>query len=295
MENIPQGKNKNTPVHLFILGTGRSGTQSAAQLLSTLSGCCVTHEKKPQLLQEGADYLSGKMAKEDIVDLLRLTRNVEALGGTRLSGESNLRLSFVLPALAEAFPEARYLWMVRDGRHTVSSYVHREYYHPRYRFKQWELQADQIGEMSAKEWSRINAFARCCWFWSYTNRTIQREAKQLNLNIHLCKIEDFDNELHNIFSFLGLEDQVPQRAPKVDVSSRYKLPWQFWSPHQRAIFKELAGTVMDEHYPGWSEKMEVSLGQELNAFLHRQVHGFSSLVRSATRPLRKKLGLVKKR
>lgn len=293
MDNITQDQNNNTPVHLFVLGTGRSGTQSTARLLDSLPGCCVVHEKKPELLQEGVDYLSGKMPQRDMVNLLRQTRSADSIGGERLSGESNLRLSFVLPALSEAFPEARYLWMLRDGRDTVSSYVHRKYYHPRYRFKEWELQAHEIGEMSEKEWTRMNPFSRCCWFWSYTNCTIQREAKRLNLKVHLCRIEDFDNELPNIFSFLGLKDKVPQQAPKVDASTR-KLPWRYWSPDQRAVFRELAGSVMDEHYSGWSEEMEVSPGQELNASLHRGVSGFLSLVRSSTRPLRTKLGLKRK-
>ena len=50
---------------------------------------------------------------------------------------------------------------------------------------------------------------------------------------------------------------------------------------------------MDEFYPGWSEQMELSFGQELNGFLYRRVENVLDLVASATRPLRERLNLTR--
>jgi hypothetical protein len=142
---------------VFVVGTGRSGTRTLAALLSSASGCRVVHEQDPPLLAEVCDHLAGRLSRRQMTDVLRRTRSVETIGGERLSGEANQRLSFVLPALAEAFPTARLVWLIRDGRTTVASMHHRKWYHPRETVERpgavrsWaihRLRGDEVGDLS---------------------------------------------------------------------------------------------------------------------------------------------------
>lgn len=288
-----------SPLQVFILGTGRSGSKTIADILSSIPGCSVVHESEPKLLREVVDYFTGHMSHKEMIDFLRQTRSVKSLGGTLLSGESNQRLSFVLPALAEAFPEARYLWVIRDGRKTVASLYHRDWYHPREseirspQLAGWvstRLHADHVGDMSEKQWRRLDTFGRCCWYWSYTNRLIHHEAQRLNLKIHICKLEQLYDELPSILPFLNLNVPTPKRIAKSNTTIGLKpMPWQHWSKKQRAIFTELAGQVMDDHYTRWHDEMPLSFGQELAGFIDRHIRE----IRKATRPIRVNLGLTK--
>ena len=138
----------SAPVQLFVVGTGRSGTRTIADLLDSFPGCTVEHERKPVLLTEVNEYLGRKRPRADMVALLKETRSTEAIGGERLSGEANQRLSFVLGPLAEAFPASRVIWLIRDGRPAVASMVHRGAFHPR----EHELRGD-----ATKEWATNSA------------------------------------------------------------------------------------------------------------------------------------------
>jgi hypothetical protein len=290
---------------VFVVGTGRSGTATLAAMLSTPPGCRVAHEHEPRLLAEVSDFLAGRLSHAQMVELLRRTRGPAAIGGTRLSGEANQRLSFILPALAEAFPAARLLWVLRDGRATVASMHHRKWYHPREAserppavagFATHRVQGDEVGDVSPAAWRRLDAFGRCCWYWAYTNRLIEREAARLGLPLLRLRLEDIDDHLDELAAFLDLGGALPRQAPRSNEATGGRpLSWRAWSPRQRATFAILAGAEMDRHYPGWRTDMRWTIGQEVRGLLTRVARASSVLVASHTRPLRARLGLIRGR
>jgi hypothetical protein len=252
------------PVHLFVLGTGRCGTETASAVLSGLPGCKIIHEHAPPLLSEVSDFLKGRMPEAELGRILRTTRSPEALGGERLAGESNQRLSFILPQLAPLFPQARYLWMIRDGRSNVASVFHRRWYDPReIRVREPQhapsalsrITADMVGEMTSAEWSALDGFARCCWYWSFTNREIQRRTAERGLNTLKVRLEDLDDRTGELLDFVGLGDQPvpPVKRANAAVHGRPLSP-EHWPSAWKSSFERLCGSVMDEHYPGWRER-----------------------------------------
>jgi hypothetical protein len=292
------------PIHVFVVGTGRSGTTTLAFLLSGVPGCRLVHERPPPLLGEVSDFLAGRLSHAAMVELLRRTRSPQAIGGTRMSGEANQRLSFVLPALAEAFPTARLIWVIRDGRDTVSSMLHRKWYHPREldlrppAVRGWvthRVHGDQVGEVSAAEWARLDPFARCCWYWAYTNRLIEREIGRLRLTALCLPIERLNARLPALWEFLGLDGPPPVQVPRSNTASGgTPLDWRLWSRREQAVFRAWCGPVMDRHYPGWREEMERGARGDLRAFATRQAYTLRSYLASSTRPLRRRLGLVRR-
>ena len=290
---------------VFVIGTGRSGTTTLARWLSTPAGCHVGHEQEPLLLAEVTDYLSGRLSHADLVALLRATRSTAALGGECLSGEANQRLSFVLPALAEAFPAARLVWIVRDGRTAIASMWHRRWYQPREAEErpaavqpwiQHRLRADQVGEMSTAEWEALDGFARCCWYWAYTNRHIERDLARLQLPALCVRIEDLDLRREELVAFLGSAAFLPRQLPRAnEATGGTPLPWRAWSPSERATFRRLCGPVMDRHYPDWEASFTWTASEEIGAALARSWYGLKLEAASRTRTWRARFGLTRGR
>jgi hypothetical protein len=291
----------SSPIHVFVVGTGRSGTKTLAEFLSSVPGCTVRHEHKPPLLAEVDAYVKRRLTKKKMVDLLRRTRAPEIIGGERLSGESNQRLSFVLPAVAETFPDARIIWLIRDGRDVVSSMQQRRVYHPQeaqFRpgaSREWSLtriQADEVGDLQPAEWAALDPFARSCWYWAYTNRLIGRDLTQLPLPSLLVKLEDIASSWPPIAEFLELPRVRPEAIPHSNRSRREPMRWQAWSRRQREIFRQLCGPLMDEHYPQWADEMILGFTEEIHALAARTITTARRSAADLTRPLRDRLGLI---
>lgn len=249
------------PVHLFVLGTGRCGTKTLATMLSRIPGCRVEHERPPPLLGEVTALIRGSMTDDDMVALLRDTRSPDAIGGDRVSGESNQRLSFIVPTLARAFPGARLLWIVRDGRENVASVHHRRWYDPREPELRQAHHAESaanrilgpdVGDIERARWDAMSGFERCCWYWSYTNRAIEQATSGLTLPTLCVRLEDLSARLDELLAFLGLpgDTQTELRAWNA-ARHGLPLPTRHWSDAQRKAFETICGPVMDRHYPGW--------------------------------------------
>lgn len=222
------------------------------------------------LLPEVSGYLTGSLPHNEMVRLLSRTRGHSHPDATRLIGESNQRLSFVLPALAEAFPDARYLWVIRDGRRAVASMHCRYWYHRREArlrhpaLEPWaahRIHADIVNDMTSERWRSLDPFARCCWYWAYTNRLIADQAATLGLNLLRVSLEGFTTTLPSVLDFLDLSDLAPADVPHANKTHsgpsarwwRSPIPWSDWTVGRRRTFDEFAGPVMDRYYAGWRD------------------------------------------
>jgi hypothetical protein len=110
----------------FVVSTGRCGSKSIADLLNASPDCVCVHELEPRLISEATAYLYGDLRHEEAVTLLRSTRPSTRNG--KQFGESNHKLSYLIPAINAAFPDAKFVWLVRDGRRTVESMYKRGWY-----------------------------------------------------------------------------------------------------------------------------------------------------------------------
>jgi hypothetical protein len=288
------------PVRVFVVGTGRSGTMTLADLLSSVPGVTVEHEHEPKLLAEITEYAEGRLEHERMVELLRSTRAPAELGGELISGESHNQLSFVLPALAEACPDARIVWLIRDGRAVVASLGGRNIYHPRELelrtpgTEEWALtriRGDAVGDVSGERWYELDAFGRCCWYWGYTHRTIARELGRLPLESMRVRLEDLPSIWPDLRDFCTLPASAVADLPHANRSARAPMAWQHWSKAQRTVFRDLCGAVMDEHYPGWEQDQRRSIGEGVLSWtvrtktvLRRSAPRWSRLLHARLRP-----------
>jgi hypothetical protein len=249
---------------VFVLGTGRSGTRSTAALLSRFAGVHVTHQLQPPLLAEVTDHLADRIDLGVLVDLLRRTRGGPAPDGIRVLGESNQRLSFLLGPLHTAFPRAKFLWIIRDGRDAAASMHHRLWYEPdesRRRPRDlalWvanRIHGDLAGDMTAAAWRTLTPFAKCCWYWSYTNRLIPQEQATLGLDLLPVRLDELATRMPAVLDFLGVPGAEPvAHVPAGRPAARWwrrPVSWRHWTREQHTAFETQAGAVMDHHFTGW--------------------------------------------
>lgn len=257
----------------FVLSTGRAGSRTMASVLSQSPDCECLHEPEPRLIAETVRFRCGQISLE------RMTKLLAGRGATqipdRVYGEANNRLSLVVPALRAAYPEARFVWLVRDGRDFVASADQRGWYHPPEEGKQpneWEatrLRGDLVGSVPAERWEAWSPFERICWSWTYVNRLIRDELDVSGAESFPLRLEELPAAVDDLADFLGIErapwaigrhnaraDEAAdpagrsERANRVDSIST----WHSWDAERRARFEEHCGDLMDELYPGWRDE-----------------------------------------
>lgn len=250
----------------FVLNSGRAGSKTVAKVLSQSSGCRCLHEPEPRLVAEATRYRYGEVEHDVVVDLLRRTRTEDR---DVLRGETNNKLALLVPALHDAFADAKYVWLVRDGRDTVASMVQRGWYAPSEdderasAWQRWRPQGDRLG-VSAAAWASWDQFERVCWAWAWVNGLIEEDLAAVGQDRSTTvRLEELGAALPGLADFLGLEpfaatiDRANRRSTderaadnRTNVVGRVET-WQDWDERQREVFTRHAGALMDRHYTAW--------------------------------------------
>jgi glycosyltransferase involved in cell wall biosynthesis/Tfp pilus assembly protein PilF len=254
---------RNAP--FFILSTGRSGTTSISRYFSAHAACECLHEPDPRLIHESSAYRYGEFDHNRLVEILRDTRFV--LDPSSIYGESNQTLSLIIPALNSAFPDAKYVWLIRSGLDVVASAVGRnwyaglsvngkEYENSLLIEKAWidgRIQGDRCGDIPADEWIRLTSFEKCCWYWGYINRIIEKDLiKLINpKNVRMVTLEEFASKAEAIAEWLGLQPRHELGIPHKNRAHYSVYHNSSWASSEWDAFERRCGTLMDLYYPDW--------------------------------------------
>ncbi len=257
---------------LFVVSTGRSGSQTLSMVLTQSPDMLCLHEPHPQLVKESAAFRYGRLNLDDAVELLRRTRPARLEG--RRYGETNNRLALLLPAVRRAFPEAQIIWLLRDGRSFVASELQRGAYRRlsplpwrRSKWDRWRLSGAAARAVEPQQWESWSAFEKICWQWGWVNRLIASDLADLGPEQkRVLRIEDLASQLPDLSTWLDIESvsfHIPRSNARREVPEEVRQAtrhpnavaevagWEGWTRRQREIFERHAGDVMDEHYPGW--------------------------------------------
>lgn len=114
---------------VFALGLGRCGTRSLATLFDQLPQVQSMHEPEPPLIDLAVARMNGeefdgqaflKTHRVDIMEDLRVTHFLE----------SSMWNSWIIPDLAEMWPHAKFVWLIRDIFSWAYSAYRRGWYLP---------------------------------------------------------------------------------------------------------------------------------------------------------------------
>lgn len=219
----------------------------------------------PPLIKEAWDYLAGRASKAELINLIRETRASQVNG--EVWGESNQKLSFMISPLVEAFPDAKFIWLVRNGAAVAASFEHRRAYRrSRGEWNTYRPSGDAFKDMPPGEWAAMSPFAKCCWYWAFTNRKIREGLLECGRPWILVRLEEIQHEFGAVATFLGVTVPASHEVPKTNASRGTVTAFHYWDHRQREEFRRYCGDVMDELYPGWN--IETSTFQKIrNEFL----------------------------
>lgn len=248
----------------FVLNTGRAGSRTIANVLSQHPELICSHEPVPRLIEETVAYRYGQLPAEELSETLAATRPTSIDG--RRYGESANRLSLGVPVLAETFPDAQFIWLLRDGTEVVSSGMQRGWFDPeRITDTPWErgrMRGDELGEIDPDVWAAWTPFRRISWLWRRTNEIIEHDLAALAPERHMAvRLEDLESTLPAIAEFLDVPDinwvipRLNARAlvPDTGPGSANEVSRVFsvadWTDEQHDEFKEEAGAFQQAWYP----------------------------------------------
>jgi hypothetical protein len=180
---------------VFILGSGRSGTKMAANLFAGVDHVESHHEYVRDAYQrEAALYFMGRLPRAQMVQRLQDIYGAAAhYSRATYFVDSSNKLAWVAEVLPEAFPDARFVHLTRDGRKVASSFFHKlggHVYSDRgvKALRAWLEHPDQhpmppppedfwwvipqSGQPFHDEFGGFDQFQRCCYQWAESNRCV---------------------------------------------------------------------------------------------------------------------------
>ena len=244
----------------FIIGTGRCGTTTLARVLSQSPNCRCLHEPKPWFVREASLYVYGEYTPNKIKSDLKSSRPASQWYEY---GESNQKLSFLIPILAETFPKAQFIWLVRDGRDVVVSTVARGWYKPvevverenpdlgngALTWHQNRLNGYRMREFTSHEWNSMSRFEKCCWRWARVN------LERYEVPYRKLRIEDIATTIDSVACWLGVAPPLGGfRISTYNSAKQPVRPWKKWTKEERGFFERWCGEQMDKMYPDWKDE-----------------------------------------
>ena len=247
----------------FVVTTGRSGSQTMAQVLSQHPLCHCLHEPHLILTKLATERCHDQIDDAELRQLLFNQYNPYEMfphrRGLKLYGESDQKLSYIIPTLAELGTTVRFIWLIRDGRDVVASTFSRGWYdseetsNPPHIWAKHRIQGHLCGDVCPETWSTLSPFEKCCWYWSFTNRTVEKDLQNLDpASWIMLRIEDLAARLNDLLDFLELP-YYPLRVVRANRSSGPTHHFEKWNKQQRAAFDFWCGEEMDRLYPDWRD------------------------------------------
>jgi len=185
--------------------------------------------------------------------------------------ESSQKLSYLIEPLTEAFPDARFIWLVRNALDVVASFSRMHLYRDDWLegqpgLTEWgenRIRGDEVDRMTGHQWSRLPAFAKHCWCWAWTNAKIERDLKKAGVSFIMVRIEDIDHSVSRIAQFLEVTPPANLVLRRWNRSTGTVTKASYWDSTQRRAFRRFCGPLMNRLYPGWSQSISLSLGQRI--------------------------------
>lgn len=212
---------------IFILSSGRSGSYSFYNALKGLSNIEIYHEFLfDETLRNSVSYYMKIIGKKKILEYLEKNYAIAIKNSKKkIWIDSSNALSWMIKPLRYKFKNAKFVFLIRDGRKVVSSfyYKHREimynkrdvillknFFDKKIKFLSSEKKYWRPIPTERKKFHLFNKksqFSKICIYWSLINRTIRKNLKGVKKNnIFFLRLEELENrkKLLSLFKFLGV-------------------------------------------------------------------------------------------
>lgn len=255
----------------FIVSTGRAGSKSIAAILSQHPEITCRHEPNGQLIRLSTEYIHKVKSYEQVKEEIKKMYIDMNTMINKYYGESDQKSSNLIEILAELFPNAKFIWLIRNGIDSVNSMFSRGWFdnldlglkYPMQMpdsdllrreefsiYSEYRIQADKIGVMSSEDWKEMTAFERNCWYLSFWNSMIEEKLNKLSADRWInVKLEDIAKASDRIISFLGCSKYHFKTVKVNKARSFYRLTKKDdWTEEQRAAYVKWCVPLMKKWY-----------------------------------------------
>lgn len=263
LDDMKQGEQTIVPPPrmAFILSTGRTATRFFAWFFDNhFAGVHALHMPPPsrQLRVYSNLHIAGKVSRDFIKKrYIGARRGLLERLSCELYIESNNYLHGTTDALADLFPEAVMLHVVRDPRTYVESQLNFNMFHgvkgllTEY-CPYWCLKPRHYPEAGAWVWHDMTHIEKAAWRWKAINRILARFGNGYDHYLRV-RFEDVFGPEHSglgqMLDALGLtlDEGIVRKAcsQKRNVSRRRRIPpWQQWQDEELERLYEICGPEM---------------------------------------------------
>lgn len=247
--------------YVWCLSTGRVGTETIARLGDLPKNVFGVHEPKPSL------YGLGKVAYEDdstlsdraIIEGLRSVRSHSSRFVTEpVYIETSPQVTFLARQLLVAFPNSKFVHVVRHPGEVIVSAMRREWYSGN-RNDRWRIAPRDLKLSSSCFWSDASPFQKNVWNWVETNNWIFDFISSLPGDKYLTlKSEDIFsgdvNTLGEFYRFIGGAEPTNKEIQSVLVGKYNRQAvgsypsMESWPNEDVDFLRREAGCVLRRHH-----------------------------------------------
>ena len=209
--------NWNSISVVFVIGTGRTGTEFFAKLCDQLFADKTesVHEPFPDLLKISVEARKGKWSPSEISNEIRYSR-LNRLRSLKKNDkcfyiESNNNISFLLPYLKRVFPNLKLLYFVRDPESFLISEMNKRHGNKKFLIFGDDDHRERISPKVLEDkfqdnWESWDRARKIIWYWKSCNDYILSYINQYESMI--VKYEDFFKDINCVrktLIFAGLD------------------------------------------------------------------------------------------
>ena len=247
---------------VFILSTSRTGTKTLAEGLAGDDICSPHQPPHSRLLTIASNcYLHNWLPRSVLEWLVTRLREPQILNADCRYYVQVFSLDY-LPAkiISERYPNVYIAHIVRDPRTFVRSYLN--WTHSR--FKSWVANKIVLGwhpsgyftgELSWREWRRMDEFQRVCWHWTYKNTLLEElfadDERYIRIRFEDLFLAQDSGTLREMLAFVGIPYQERFAAmlqKSKNVSRKAYFPaWEAWETERKRQLLDICGEKMREY------------------------------------------------
>lgn len=258
-QTIDRMYQQSAPV--FIISTGRSGTQFLARILNHSPELAAFHEPRPTL-QYFANFAYGHQAGIDTLmkmfDAARMESILETYIEDKIYVEANQCLTFFAPAIARLYPAAKFAELVRHPGDFARSAIRKGWFR---NDSIWE--SGRVRMAGEAAWNTLSQIEKLAWLWATSHGFIQQFFQQLAPErFCTCRLEDLISDpcqVNKLIRFIGAAEIPHATISRLQTSPVNTLQI---GPVEPPNMKKVRDFPL---YRDWDERMKGELARQVKS------------------------------
>jgi acetyltransferase-like isoleucine patch superfamily enzyme len=231
----------------FVLSTGRSGSQSIVDTLSSHSLIQGYHEPFRYLIKLSTDFAHKLKTCDEVSKELEILFNqLSCFPKDKMIIISDQKFSNLVSFIKKMLPKAKFIHLKRKPEQCINSIYAREWYAEKVKLLKkstaywhgYRLSGANVGEFSELDWGNLDRWEKCCWYYKYWNELIEANIADINESQKLSiTLENLDENIFQVCEFLGIKNEsLSIKRSNTVKEAHLKLYEKNWSPKQKQIF-----------------------------------------------------------